>query len=102
MNSRSRGFASATVIPCRSISACTLKLPRASLRMVRLPTVGRRKRRLSPPFVQSSHLIRSGEAGFRYRLAYGFLGPFGRTQRFRVGKGAAEQICLVVSHGILS
>jgi hypothetical protein len=52
--------------------------------------------------VQSSHLIRSGEAGFRYRLAYGFLGPFGRTQRFRVGKGAAEQICLVVSHGILS
>ena len=39
---------------------------------------------------QNSGLIRSRETGLRCGLANDFLRPLGGTQRFRVGKGAAE------------
>ncbi len=51
---------------------------------------------------QDGRLIRPRETCLRCGLANDFLRPPGRTQWFRVGKGAAEKIWVIVCHGIAS
>ena len=105
-------MASATVIPCRSISACTLKLPRASLRIVRLPTCGRLKAQAFAAvglrvidvglhaLAQGRTLIRPGEPGLGPGLARRGFRPFLFLQRLGARDGFAEQFGIVIAHGI--